>query len=165
LMAVTLQSNPKMIVYIEEFDRRDSIGNLLCRNISCKNYPRPPFRKYCSKKCNKDFRRWYFHNFYWERVRSDIFRRDKYTCQVCKRKYPFTYRKRFVRSRKLECDHIIPRSLYEQNGFKFDTLENKIKTTIGFLHNHENLRTLCSDCHRNETSRFLRVKSKSRTSD
>ena len=60
----------KMIVYIGEFDKFDGNGKLLCRNSSCVNYPKFPYRKYCSKKCNKDFEHWYYHNFYWERVRS-----------------------------------------------------------------------------------------------
>ena len=134
-MSVRLETARK-IVYIEEFDKHDIDGSLLCRNIDCKNYPRSPYRKYCSKKCNKDFRRWYYHNFYWERVRSDIFKRDNYTCQICNRSYPYRYQRSFPRSKKLECDHIIPRSLYEQNGYKFDTLENKIKATIEFFLNY-----------------------------
>src|SRR5918997_1547595 len=75
----------------------------------------------------QEFRRWYYHNFFWERVRSDIFKRDKYTCQLCKRKFQYRYRRKFVRSANLECDHIIPRSMYQQMGYKYDTLENKIK--------------------------------------
>ena len=157
-MAVSLETPLRKIVYIEEFDKHDSGGNLLCRNIDCKNHPRSPYRKYCSKKCNKDFRRWYYHNFYWDRVRSDIFKRDNYTCQICKRNYPYRYRRRFARSKKLECDHIVPRSLYEQNGYKFDTLENKIRATLEFFHNHNNLRTLCHDCHRGVTSKYLSIK-------
>ena len=149
-----------MIVYIEEFDKYDSKGKLLCRNTHCNDYPKSPYRKYCSKKCNKDFRHWYYHNFYWERVRSDIFKRDRYTCQICKRAFPYTYRRRFARSKKLECDHIIPKSLYGQQGYKYDTLENKIKATLEFFHNHKNLRTLCSDCHKQVTAKYLSDKFK-----
>ena len=72
--------------------------------------------------------------------------------------YPYRYRRRFARSKKLECDHIVPRSLYEQSGYKFDTLENKIRATLEFFHNHNNLRTLCHDCHRSVTSRYLSIK-------
>ena len=145
----------KLIVYIQEFDKYDSYGMLLCRNTNCNNYPKLPYKKYCSKNCNKDFQRWYYHNFYWERVRSNIFKRDNYTCQICKRKYAYTYRRKFARSKKLECDHIIPRSLYERYGYKYDTLENKIKTTLEFLHSHNNLRTVCYDCHKHVTSEYL----------
>src|SRR5919198_4334370 len=150
--------NSKMIVYIGEFDKYDNNSKLLCRNSGCLNYPKFPYRKYCSKKCNREFERWYYHNFYWERVRSDIFKRDNYTCQICKKKYAYTYRRKFARSKKLECDHIIPRSLYEQYGYKYDTLENKIKTTLEFLHSHNNLRTVCYDCHKHVTSKYLSSK-------
>ena len=148
----------KLIVYIQEFDKYDSYGMLLCRNTNCNNYPKLPYKKYCSKKCNKDFQRWYYHNFYWDRVRSDVFKRDNYTCQICKRKYTYTYRRKFARSKKLECDHIIPRSLYKQYGYKYDTFENKIKTTLEFLHSHNNLRTVCYDCHKHVTSKYLSSK-------
>jgi 5-methylcytosine-specific restriction endonuclease McrA len=149
--------NSKMIVYIGEFDKYDNNSKLLCRNSGCLNYPKFPYRKYCSKKCNREFERWYYHNFYWERVRSDIFKRDNYTCQICKSSYPYRYRRRgkFVRSKFLECDHIVPRSLYTKLGYKYDTHENKVKATLEFFHNHNNLRTLCSDCHRLETRRCL----------
>jgi 5-methylcytosine-specific restriction endonuclease McrA len=149
----------RMIVYIGEFDKYDSLGRLLCRNTNCNNYPRSPYRKYCSRKCNKDFERWYYHNFFWDRVRSDIFKRDNYTCQICKRKYPYTYRKKFARSGKLQCDHIVPRSLYEQKGYKYDTLDSKIKTTLEFLHNHNNLRTLCYNCHKQVTAKYRQQRS------
>jgi 5-methylcytosine-specific restriction endonuclease McrA len=149
-----------MIVYINEFDRFDSEGKLLCRNRCCINYPKLPYRKYCSKKCNKDFRHWYYHNFYWERVRSDIFKRDKYTCQICNKKFLYRYRRGgFARSSHLECDHIIPRSLYKELGYRYDTFENKVKATLEFLHNHNNLRTLCNSCHRQVTCKFLADKS------
>jgi 5-methylcytosine-specific restriction endonuclease McrA len=43
-------------------------------------------------------------------------------------------------------------------GYKFDSLENKVKTITEFLHNHNNLRTLCKDCHKGVTKEFLRNK-------
>ena len=149
----------KNIVYIGEFDKYDSNGNTMCRNTGCINLIRAPFRKYCSKKCSKEFERWYYHNFYWERVKSDIFKRDDYTCQLCKIKYPYTYRRKFARSKKLECDHIIPKSRYKQLGYKFDTLEEKIRTVMEFLHNHDNLRTLCKECHKQVTIDYLKKRS------
>jgi 5-methylcytosine-specific restriction endonuclease McrA len=157
-MTMLLEKTIKKIVYIQEFDKYDNNGKLLCRNTHCNEYPRLPYRKYCSKKCNKEFRRWYYHNFFWERIRSDIFKRDNYTCQICKRKFAYIYRRRFARCNNLECDHIVPKSLYEQLGYKYDTLENKIKTTLEFFHNHNNLRTLCQDCHREVTSKYLSSK-------
>jgi hypothetical protein len=50
--------------------------------------------------------------------------------------------------------------LYQQLGYKYDTLENKIKVTIEFFHNHSNLRTVCRDCHKQVTSTFLSNKFK-----
>jgi 5-methylcytosine-specific restriction endonuclease McrA len=163
-MTGKLQSRFNMIVYIGEFDKKDSQGRLMCRNTPCNNYPVAPYRKYCSRSCNREFRRWYYHNFYWERVRSDIFRRDNYTCQICNQRYPVRYRS-FIRTRNLECDHIIPRSLYEEHGYRCDSLENKVKTTLEFLHNHNNLRTLCRKCHKTITSKYLSGKKKSSNSD
>jgi 5-methylcytosine-specific restriction endonuclease McrA len=128
----------KMIVYIQEFDKYDNSGKLLCRNTNCTNHPVLPYKKYC----------------------SDIFRRDGYTCQICKKEFLYKYRRKFVRSANLECDHIIPRSSYQQLGYKYDTLENKIKVTIEFFHNHSNLRTVCRDCHKQVTSTFLSNKFK-----
>ena len=145
----------KDIVYIREFDKFDSTGNTICRNTGCQNLIKYPFRKYCSKECNKQFEKWYYHNFYWDRVRSDIFKRDNFTCQICRKKYPYTFRRKFARSRGLECDHIVPRSLYKKLGYRFDSLENKVKTITEFLHNHDNLRTLCNECHKRVTKQYL----------
>src|ERR671935_28866 len=117
-MVIRSVKTPKLIVYIQEFDRYDSHGRLLCRNSSCNSYPSHPYRKYCSKSCSQYFEHWYYHNFYWDRIRSDIFKRDNYTCQICKRRFPYVYRRKLARSNKLECDHIIPRSLYKQHGYE-----------------------------------------------
>ena len=68
-MTMLLEKTIKKIVYIQEFDKYDNHGKLLCRNISCNKYPQPPYKKYCSRKCNKEFRHWYYHNFFWERIR------------------------------------------------------------------------------------------------
>lgn len=148
----------KHIVYIGEFDKYDNKGNTMCRNTGCFKLITPPFRKYCSKECNRQFERWYYHNFYWERVRSDVFKRDNFTCQICKIKYNYTYRKKFARSKVLECDHIIPKSCYKQLGYKFNTLEEKIRTVTEFFHNHNNLRTLCKGCHKKVTIEYLKTK-------
>ncbi len=153
-MTTVANKNSKIIVYIGEFDRYDFDGKMLCRNTSCLNYPKPPYRKYCSKKCSTKFKSWYYHKFYWDRVRSDIFRRDDYTCQICKHKYQYRYR-RFVRSRRLECDHIVPRSLGTKYGYTYDTFENRVRAVLEFLHSHDNLRTVCKSCHRRVTADYL----------
>jgi len=157
-MVNKLVKNQKFIVYIQEFDKYDDNGKLLCRNPSCNSYPKLPYKKYCSKTCNKEFEHWYYHNFYWDRIRSDIFKRDNYSCQICKRRFPYTYRRRFARSNKLECDHIVPRSLYKQLGYQFDTLENKINVILEFFHNPDNLRTLCYTCHKSVTTKYIATK-------
>lgn len=144
------------IVYRREFDRIDTSGKLICRNNKCENLVKYPFKKYCSKNCNIEFEKWYYDNFYWRRVRYKIFRRDKYTCQLCGTKYQYRSGRRNRGPASLECDHIKPKSQYEQHGYKFDTLENKIKATIEFFHNHDNLRTLCKECHKKVTKQFLK---------
>lgn len=143
------------IVYIEEFDKYDNKGNWFCRNIICEKYVCPPFKRYCSKKCSTEFTQWYYNNFFWSKVRSSIFKRDKYTCQNCNLKSPYRIRKK-NKLLRLECDHIIPKSLYVQYGYSYDTLDNKIKTTLQFFHNHDNLRTLCFSCHKQKTILYMR---------
>ena len=73
----------KFIVYINEFDKFDEKKEPICRNINCNLKVCKPYRKYCSKKCNKEFPRWYYSNFYWRRIRNSVLKRDNYTCQIC----------------------------------------------------------------------------------
>jgi 5-methylcytosine-specific restriction endonuclease McrA len=40
-------------------------------------------------------------------------------------------------------------------GYRFDSLENKVRTITEFLHNHDNLRTLCKECHKRVTKQYL----------
>ena len=143
------------IAYIESLIDLTTLEIPFAEILDVKILIKYPFRKYCSRECNKQFEKWYYHNFYWDRVRSDIFKRDNYTCQICRKNIPIHIEK-FVRSRRLECDHIIPRSLYKKLGYRFDSLENKIKMITEFLHNHNNLRTLCNECHKRVTKEFLR---------
>ena len=42
---MTIKEPFKMIVYIQEFDKYDSNGNLLCRNTMCPNHPKSPYKK------------------------------------------------------------------------------------------------------------------------
>ena len=141
----------KNIVYIGEFDKYDITGKARCRNTGCNNLIRPPFRKYCSKKCNKEFNKWYNSNFYWRKVRNSVLKRDDFTCQICGIK--LLKKKRFNKTihNWLECDHLVPKSLYYSLGYKFDSLENKVKTVMEFFHNKDNLRTLCYLCHKEIT--------------
>ena len=141
----------ELIVYINEFDRLDEDGTQKCRNKGCENFVCKPFRRYCSKKCSVEFTRWYNKNFYWRNVRNSILKRDNYTCQICGLKLNKKKRHNKVIGNWLECDHIIPKSYYTFLGYNFDTLENKVKTVLEFLHNDNNLRTLCYKCHRKIT--------------
>jgi 5-methylcytosine-specific restriction protein A len=95
--------------------RFDKEGNLLCRN--CDNIVSKSRKHYCSEKCMEDFNR--NNSWYW--VRKDVLKRDRYTCNICKKK---------MRKALLDVDHIIP---IQMGGQIFDKA---------------NLRTLCKDCHK-----------------
>jgi len=148
----------KLVVYINEFDRLDEEGNQKCRNNNCEKFVCKPFRKYCSRKCSVEFTRWYNKNFYWRNIRNSILKRDNYTCQICGLKLNKKKRHNKKIENWLECDHIIPKSYYTFLGYNFDTLENKVKTVLEFLHNDKNLRTLCYKCHKEVTSNNFKTK-------
>jgi 5-methylcytosine-specific restriction endonuclease McrA len=148
----------KFIVYINEFDKYDENNEPICRNLNCNRRVCKPFRKYCSKKCNKDFSKWYNSNFYWSKVRNSVLKRDNFTCQICEIKLHKKKRYNKVMKNWLECDHIIPKSYYYNFGYRFDTLENKIKTILEFYHNKDNLRTLCYKCHKEVTIKHKKTK-------
>ena len=125
----------------------------ICRHPDCNNKTEltccgRKYKKYCSKKCCKQFTKWYNANFYWRNVRNRVLKRDNYTCQICG--VQLNRRKRVNKSLKnwLECDHIIPTSYFYHLGYQFDTLDNKVKTMLEFVHNGNNLRTLCYKCHK-----------------
>ncbi len=141
----------KYIVYIKEFDKYDENSEPLCRNLNCNNKVCKPYRKYCSKKCNKEFTKWYNSNFYWRKVRNSVLKRDNFTCQVCGIKLHKKKRFNKLVQNWLECDHLIPKSHYYSFGYRFDSLENKVKTVLEFFHNKDNLRTLCYTCHKEIT--------------
>ncbi len=158
-MATTSKSKAqRFIVYIKEFDKYDENNEPLCRNLNCISKVCKPYRKYCSKKCSKEFSRWYNANFYWSKVRSKILKRDDFTCQICN--ITLHKKKRYNKLKKnwLECDHIVPKSYYYDFGYRFDTLENKIKTTLEFFHNKDNLRTVCYKCHKEITLNHTKPK-------
>jgi 5-methylcytosine-specific restriction endonuclease McrA len=139
-----------IIAYFNRFDKK---GKMLCRKTGCNKRPKKPYSYYCSSKHENEFNRWYCDNFMWSNVRYIIFKRDNYTCQICKEQFPkpvfidqYSY---------LECDHIIPRSVYQKLGYKIDTGEDLIKAYLEFFHNHKNLRSLCHECHKKVTADFL----------
>jgi 5-methylcytosine-specific restriction endonuclease McrA len=147
-----------LVVYINEFDRIDEEGKQKCRNNDCENLICKPFRKYCSRKCSKEFTKWYNKNFYWRNIRNSVLKRDNYTCQICGLKLNKKKRLNKKIENWLECDHIIPKSYYTFLGYNFDTLENKIRTVLEFFHNENNLRTLCYKCHKQVTISNLKTK-------
>lgn len=149
----------RFIVYIKEFDKYNEQGELICRNNECSNKVNSPYKKYCSKKCSMVFLKWYYSNFYWKSIRNNVLKRDNYTCQICGIK--LHKKKKFNKDKKnwLECDHIIPKSYYLILGYRFDTLENKVKTILELIHNKNNLRTLCSVCHKKITVEYRKQKS------
>jgi len=74
--------------------------------------------------------RWSFHgHYFWDSARTYVLARDRYTCQICRRR---------VRARLLEVDHIV------EIGRGGAALE------------YSNLQTVCRECHRAKTRRFLR---------
>ena len=95
------------------FNRKDKAGNKICRNIFCSHYAKDGY--YCSATCRKKFLKYYEENYIWQNVRYKIFKRDDFTCQICKRRELIV---------NLECDHIRPVSLRKEYGYK--TLNLKI---------------------------------------
>lgn len=161
LEASKIRINKKLanyVVYINEFDKLDANGIEKCRNNNCVKFVCKPYRKYCSKKCSKEFTRWYNSNFYWRNIRNHVLKRDGYTCQICGIKLERKKKNNKAAKNWLECDHIIPKSYYSYLGYNFDTLENKVKTVLEFFHNENNLRTLCYKCHRKSTVNIYKEK-------
>lgn len=154
------QKTANFIVYIHEFDKFDESGIQKCRNHNCMQSVCKPFKKYCSKKCSTQFTKWYNANFYWRNIRNQVLKRDNYTCQICG--IMLNRKKRFNKPLKnwLECDHIIPKSYYYHLGYQYDTLENKVKTILEFIHNGNNLRTLCYKCHKKLSANVVSNRSK-----
>ena len=87
---------------------------------------------YCGRRCQWAFRGRYF----WDAARTFVFHRDRYTCQICHRRY---------RVRYLEVDHIVE---IARGGPSLDYL---------------NLQTVCRSCHRTKTVAFLRGRRRRRT--
>lgn len=82
---------------------------------------------YCGSSC-----RWKFHGrFFWDSARIVVMRRDRYTCQKCRRR---------GRRAELEVDHIVE---IARGGAPLE---------------YANLQTLCRRCHRDKTRAFLRVR-------
>jgi 5-methylcytosine-specific restriction protein A len=83
---------------------------------------------YCGRRCQWKFRGRYF----WDAARTFVLYRDRYTCQVCRKKH---------RARDLEVDHV------REIAAGGPTLE------------YANLQAICRPCHRLKTRTFLRARS------
>ncbi|MCH8226028.1 MAG: HNH endonuclease [Chloroflexi bacterium] len=77
-------------------------------------------RRWCSDACG----RWYGDQHHWTSARKLVRRRDKWSCQHCG-----------IRPKRggIEVNHIVPRN---GGGYLF-----------GCWNHHDNLETLCHDCH------------------
>jgi len=113
-------------------------SNLNREHLICINCGDPlPKRKwfYCSKKCEIRFYETHVKDWSW--IRNEVFFRDNYTCQDCRRKLKVTGHDSEFFVTEIQCDHIIPISL---GGSMFDM---------------DNLQTLCPDCHKKKTAKDI----------
>ena len=150
-----------MIVYIQEFDKYDNSGKLLCRNTKCSNHPLYcPIRNTVLKNVIGNLDDGIITISFGIVSGQTYLGVTDILARFVRRSFFSNIEESLLDRTNLECDHIIPRSLYQQLGYKYDTLENKIKVTIEFFHNHSNLRTVCRDCHKQVTSTFLSNKFK-----
>lgn len=122
------------------FNRKDTAGNRICRNIFCIKPPKDGY--YCSVTCKKKFFDYYEKKYMWANVRLSIFKRDKYICVICRR---------FNVVKDLECDHIKPVSLMAYYGYT----KVNLKAFDEYIYNEKNLRTLCKACHKNVTLTYM----------
>jgi|SRR6185312_7827735 len=88
--------------------------------------PKSLWGKYQRKYCCSEHGSWHYWHFreYWGSVRDNIRKRDNNICQMCKK---------VVDDKDFDCDHIVAISLG------------------GEMFNEDNLRTLCSECHKIKT--------------
>ena len=106
---------------------------------SCWNCQKPLIgrqKRYCSRDCERA----YWANFNWGTLRQWAFRRDNWTCQICRDRNEHN-----LRRPHLEADHIIP---IADGGDEWD------KT---------NIRTLCEPCHKRITAEWHHRKAEIRS--
>jgi hypothetical protein len=96
------------------------------RCVECRRVLADRRTPYCSRRCQWSFR----GRFFWDAARSFVLFRDRYTCQICRRR---------LRARSLEVDHVVE---VARGGASLDYL---------------NLQTVCRPCHRAKTRAFLRL--------
>jgi 5-methylcytosine-specific restriction endonuclease McrA len=88
-------------------------------------------------KCTKKFQK-YYYIYGWPDLRSKAFKRDKYTCRKCGKRFivrDIATGKEYGRDSELIADHIIPIAL---NGSQWDI---------------DNVQTLCIKCNKIKTAK------------
>lgn len=121
------------------FNRYDRAGRELCRNIECDNLSTGKLH-YCSYQCKKKFYKYHRMNFTWQGVRFKVFIRDKWRCQLCN-----------VKTDRPQADHIRAVALMKEFGYKDMTLN----TYKNYIYSLDNLRTLCTECHKKVTKDLI----------
>jgi len=112
--------------------------------IICSNDLPKRRQKYCSDECLWDW--WHSLNIpTYTNIPSKVFKRDKYQCQLCRKKF---------NESELECDHIIPIvrifQIAKKHGWSDDVVWRD------WIYSPKNLRTLCKDCHKIVTAGLIR---------
>jgi len=111
------------------------------------NVSRENHHSWKANKTSSEVKRLIRHSFEYRQWRSDIFKRDNFTCVLC-------FRQKEV-SGKLEADHypkFFADILVEYNIQDIDTAVNCEE-----LWNINNGRTLCKDCHEKTSNYFFKA--------
>lgn len=147
--------------------RRDSNGNRICRMPGCPN-PIPPRRRvYCSKECAVAFEAAYFPSL----ARYHVFQRDRGVCALCgmdtmreeARLGEFrhlTWSERRAMAKELGFNGL---GIYDGDRWQVDHIHPCCKG--GWGTGLENLRTLCTRCHKQETAKLRQELAKKESTD
>jgi len=110
----------------------------------------PQQRKYC---CGDHSNLWIWSiNAYWNSFRTEILRRDEFTCQEC------GFRPTCPVCKKNRCEHY-----RDDRGLEVDHI---VAITLGGgCYDWGNVRTVCHDCHLLKTSDDMKKKSHERKSE
>jgi len=86
------------------------------RNNECPNCGKPKSEwnrrtdwRCCSVECTENFWKEHDNSWSWTQFRYEVFKRDNFTCRMCKKKSIITHnRKQYPDDSKLIADHIVP---------------------------------------------------------